>query len=150
MSPETDLITLYSGRILALAADVPRIGRLEKPDGTSRRRAPQCGSTVTVDVRVADGRISDFAQDVRACALGQAAAAVVGAEAVGRSLAELRTAQDALHAMLASGGPPPGAPFAELGVLEAARGFTNRHASICLALDATVEAMESALAHAAG
>ena len=75
---ERDLIDLYSKRILALAADIPHVGRLDAPMGTSRVRAPLCGSVVTVDLDLKDNRISRFAQDVKACALGQAAAAVVG------------------------------------------------------------------------
>ena len=76
---DSDLVKLYSGRILALAADIPHLGRLPEPMGSARKRSPLCGSTVTVDLRVENGRISAFAQDVKACALGQAAAAVVGA-----------------------------------------------------------------------
>lgn len=76
---DTDLIKLYSQRILRLAADIPRTGRLTAPDGSASCRAPLCGSTVTVDVVLEDGKVSDFAQDVKACALGQAAASVVGA-----------------------------------------------------------------------
>jgi NifU-like protein involved in Fe-S cluster formation len=80
---DTDLIQLYSGRILALAADVPHAGRLAHADGTAKRRSPLCGSTVTVDVMMDRGRVSGFAQDVKACALGQAAAAVLGRQSSG-------------------------------------------------------------------
>lgn len=140
---ETDLIKLYSGRILELAAEIPRTGRLDAPDASATRRSPLCGSNVTVDLVVRDGRIADFAQDVRACALGQAAAAVVGANAIGRSRAEIETARDQLAAML-SGGPAPADPFDALEVLIPARAFQNRHASILLSLDATAEAMAEA------
>ena len=108
---DADLVKLYSGRILALAADIPHLGRLAAPQGTARRRSPLCGSTVTVDVVLQDGRVAEFAQDVKACALGQASAAVLGAAVIGRSLAELETARDALRAMLKDGGPVPAAPF---------------------------------------
>ena len=141
---ETDLIKLYSGRILELAADIPLTGRLSAPSASATRRSPLCGPNVTVDVVVEDGRITEFAQDVRACALGQAAASVVGANVIGRSRAEIEAARDALHAMLTAGGPPPDAPFDELKVLIPARDFTNRHKSILLALDATAEAMAKA------
>ncbi len=141
---DTDLLKLYSTRILSLAADMPHIGRLEAPDGSARKRSPLCGSTVTVDLRVTDGRISDFAQDVKACALGQASAAITGAVALGRSEAEIRRARDEVAAMLREGGPVPAAPFDGYSVLEPARDYRNRHASILLVLEATVEAMEQA------
>lgn len=144
MPADTDLIQLYSQRILALAAEMPRTGRLAAPDGTGKRRAPLCGSTVTVDIALSDGRIADYAQEVRACALGQAAASVVGAQAVGQDRAAIRRARDELHAMLTGGGPPPGAPFGDLAVLEPARDYRNRHASILLALDATLAAFDAA------
>lgn len=141
---ETDLIKLYSGRILQLAAAIPHLGRLPAPGGTARRRSPLCGSTVTVDVALRDGRVADFAQDVKACALGQASAAVLGGVVIGRSRAELETARDALRAMLKEGGPVPAAPFDGYEVLLAARDYRNRHASILLALEATCEAVAAA------
>ena len=141
---ETDLIKLYSGRILALASDIPHTGRLPDPHASATRRSPLCGSNVTVDVSLKDGRIAEFAQDVRACALGQAAASVVGAHAIGRTRREIETARDQLEAMLTEDGPAPVAPFEELDVLIPARAFKNRHKSILLALTATAEAMEKA------
>ena len=83
MSAETDLVKLYSGRILALTTEIPHQQRLEAPSATVKRRAPLCGSTVTVDVVVEDGRITRYGQDVKACALGQAAAAIVGKNVIG-------------------------------------------------------------------
>ncbi len=144
MSGETDLIKLYSGRILALAADIPHLERLENPDATVKKRAPLCGSTVTVDVKLEDGRITGFGQDVKACALGQAAASVVGSSVIGATRAQVETARDQLSAMLKKDGPAPDAPFNGLEVLVPARDYKNRHASILLALDATAEAMEQA------
>lgn len=146
---DSDLIKLYSGRILELAADIPRTGRLEAPDASVRRRSPLCGSTVTVDVVVRDGRLADFAQDVKACALGQAAASVVGAVAPGLTRAEIERARDELAAMLKEGGPPPSPPFDGLEVLAPAREFRNRHASIMLTLEALAEAMAEAESRAA-
>lgn len=145
---DADLIKLYSTRILALAADIPHLGRLPAPQGSARRRSPLCGSVVTADVVLHDGRIAAFAQDVKACALGQAAAAVVGGAVMGRTRAEIEAARDQLAAMLKSGGPVPAAPFDGLEVLAPARDFRNRHASILLALEATAEAV--AQAEAAG
>lgn len=145
MPADTDLIKLYSTRILALAAEIPHTTRLTDADATVKKRSPLCGSAVTVDVRVADGRITDFAQDVRACALGQAAAAVTGKAVIGRSLPEIEAARDGLRAMLKSGGDVPDAPFDGFEVLGPAKDFKNRHASILLAIEATAEAMEQAL-----
>ncbi|KUJ85893.1 iron-sulfur cluster assembly scaffold protein [Ruegeria marisrubri] len=144
MSGETDLIKLYSSRILALAADIPHLERLENPDATVKKRSPLCGSTVTVDVKVKDGRISEFGQDVKACALGQASAAVVGAAVIGATREQVEKARDQLKAMLKENGPAPDAPFDGLEVLMPAREYKNRHASILLALEATAEAMEQA------
>jgi NifU-like protein involved in Fe-S cluster formation len=145
MANDTDLIKLYSGRILALAADIPHHIRLDGPKATVKKRAPLCGSTVTVDVDVKDGVISGFGQDVKACALGQAAAAVTGGAVIGRSLDEVIIARDALRDMLKNDGPVPAAPFDGFEVLEPARDYKNRHASILLAIEATVEAMEQAV-----
>ena len=144
MSAETDLIKLYSGRILAMAAEMPRTERLSAPDATVKRRSPLCGSTVTVDVVVRDGVVAEYGQDVKACALGQAAASVVGANAVGRTLPEVEVARDALRAMLKEGGPVPDAPWDGFEVLEPARDYRNRHASILLAIEALAEAVEDA------
>lgn len=146
---DTDLKKLYAGRILELAADIPLSERLQGADATVKKRSPLCGSTVTVDVAVADGRISGFGQDVKACALGQASASVLGAAVLGRTLSEIETARDQLRAMLTENGPVPDAPFDDYAVLEPARDFKNRHASIMLAIEATAEAMAKAQAEAA-
>jgi NifU-like protein involved in Fe-S cluster formation len=111
---------------------------------TARKRSPLCGSTVTVDVMVSGGRVTGFAQDVKACALGQAAAAVLGQSVMGRSLAELQTARDSLAAMLQQGAAAPAAPFQGFQVLIPAREYKNRHASILLALDAACDAVAMA------
>ena len=137
---ESDLVALYSRRILALAADIPHLGRLQAPTGTSRKRSPLCGSTVTVDLVMQAGRVAAFAQDVKACALGQAAASILGGAVIGRSLAELQAARTDLHAMLKDAGPVPSPPFEGFEVLLPALDSKNRHASIMLALDAACEA----------
>ena len=142
MSSESDLIKLYSSRILALAADIPHLDRLVAPDATVKKRAPLCGSAITVDLRLADGKITDFGQDVKACALGQASASIVGAAILGRSYDEVETARNQLKSMLMDDGPVPSPPFDGLEVLIPARDFKNRHASILLALEATLEAMQ--------
>ena len=141
---DADLIKLYSGRILELAADIPLTDRLDSLQASVKKRSPLCGSTVTVDLTMHDGRISDFGQDVKACALGQAAAAVLGGQVIGRNRAEIDLARDQLRAMLKSDGPVPSAPFNGFEVLLPAKDFKNRHASILLAIEATSEAMEQA------
>ena len=146
---EQDLMKLYSQRILSLAASIPRVGRLEHPDGSAMKRSPLCGSTVTVDVRVADGKISEFAQDVKACALGQSSAAVLGAHVIGLDREAIERGRDQLRAMIKEDGPTPDAPFDELEVLKPARDYKNRHASILLAWEATLAAMDEAAEKAA-
>ncbi len=141
---DTDLIKLYSGRILELAADIPLTTRLDAPDATVKKRSPLCGSTVTVDVAVEDGRVAAFGQDVKACALGQASAAVLASQVIGRTRDEIIAARDQLKAMLSGDGDVPAAPFDGYDVLLPARDFRNRHASIMLALEATAEAMQQA------
>lgn len=140
MAENADLIKLYSGRILALASEIPHHTRLENPQASVKRRSPLCGSTVTVDLDMSDGRITRFGQDVKACALGQASAALLGQVVIGRDADELARGRDQLRAMLTAGGPVPDAPFDGYEVLLPARDYRNRHASILLALDAAVEA----------
>lgn len=143
MSSDNDLIKLYSARILALSVEMPRVGRLADADASAKKRSPHCGSTVSVDLRVRNGRIIDFAQDVKACALGQASAAVFGKVAVGLDRAAIQRGRDQLIAMLKENGPVPEVPFSELEVLLPARDYKNRHASILLAFDATLDALDN-------
>jgi NifU-like protein involved in Fe-S cluster formation len=145
MSGNDDLIKLYSQRILALAADIPLTERLVAPQVTARKRSPLCGSTVTVDLSIADGRIAAFGQDVKACALGQASASVLGRHVIGATREEIAGAREQLATMLKAGGRAPVAPFDELEVLMPARDYKNRHASILLAWDATLAAFDEAL-----
>ena len=136
---------LYSSRILSLAANMPRAGRLAAPDGSAEKVAKLCGSRVVVDVVMDGDRVADFAQDVKACALGQAAAAVLGAQVVGASLDEIEMARDAFRAMLKTGGPPPTGRFSDLAMLEPVKDYAPRHASTLLAFEATVDACHQAL-----
>ncbi len=145
MGADSDLIKLYSSRILALAASMPFASRLDAPQGSAMRRSPQCGSKVTVDVTMnSDGRIADFGQDVKACALGQASASLMGENILGRSYQEVTAARDALAAMLGGAETQPDSPFDGYEVLTPAVDYKNRHASILLAFDATLGAMEDA------
>ncbi|WP_234852967.1 MULTISPECIES: iron-sulfur cluster assembly scaffold protein [Paracoccus] len=141
---DSDLMQLYSRRILALTTAIPHLGALPAFDGKAMRRSPQCGSSVTAYVAMDGDRIADFRQEVRACALGQASASVLGQAVVGRSRAEVAATRDALRTMLTDAGDPPAAPFADLEALLPARDYPNRHASILLAWDATLDAIDQA------
>lgn len=136
---------LYSAKLLRLAAELPRTGRLVDPDATSEKVSKLCGSRIIVDVKVSGGRVTDFAQDVKACALGQASASVLGAHVIGASLAELETTRDAFRAMLKAGGLPPEGRFAELALLAPVRDYPARHTSTMLAFEAVAEAVAEAV-----
>ncbi|MEP1767491.1 MAG: iron-sulfur cluster assembly scaffold protein [Sulfitobacter sp.] len=144
MSNDTDLIKLYSARILGLAADIPHLGRLDAPDASVNRRSPLCGSSVTVDVEMAEGQLANLGLDVKACALGQAAAAVTAQAAIGTTVAAAELARDQLKAMLKGKGPVPDAPFDGFEVLTPAVDYKNRHASIMLSIEALAQAMSEA------
>ncbi len=131
---------LYNTQILRLATSIPHQARLAHPQGMSERRSPVCGSRVTVDVVLdAEGRIAELGQDVRACALGQASASLMGAHAIGRNLPELEGARDALTAFLAGERDDPGS-WPGLDIFGPARAHSARHASIRLAFEAVAEA----------
>lgn len=136
---------LYSARILSLAANLPHSGRLSAPEGSAERVAKLCGSKAIVDVTLdADGRVSDFAQTVKACALGQAAAGVVGENILGASVHEIEAARDAMSAMLKSGDDGPEGRFEGLRVLKQVADYPARHASTMVALEATLDAVKQA------
>jgi NifU-like protein involved in Fe-S cluster formation len=142
---------IYSQKILALAANMPRAGHLAAFDGAAEKTAKLCGSTISVEVLLDEsGLVAEFAQDVRACALGQASAAVLGAHVIGAGLAEILGARDALRAMLKDGGPVPAGRFADLAVLAPVKDYPARHASTLLAFDAAVEAVTVALSRPGG
>jgi NifU-like protein involved in Fe-S cluster formation len=140
---------LYTAKILKAAANMPRAGRLAHPDASAEKVSKLCGSRVLVDVVLQDGRIADYAQEVKACALGQAAAAIMGEHAIGASVQEIESARDALRAMLKAGGPPPEGRFADLAMLAPVKDYPPRHASTLLAFEATAEACRLAMAQAA-
>ena len=133
---------IYNRRILELAADIPRLGRLPAPDATARAHSRLCGSTVTVDLSMRDGVVTAFAQDVKACALGQASSSIMGRHVVGTGADELRALREAMRRMLKENGPPPEGRWAELAVLEPVRDYKARHASTLLTFDAVVEAVD--------
>ena len=135
---------LYSAKLLKLAATTPRLGRLAAPDASSEKVSKLCGSRVIVDVKVDGDRVADFAQDVKACALGQAAASVLGANVIGASLPELEAARAQLRAMLKEGAAPPDGRFADLALLEPVKDYPARHTSTMLAFEAVAEAVRNA------
>jgi len=138
---------LYSARILTLAANLPHSGRLPAPQGTGERVAKLCGSKAVVDVTLDNaGRVAAFAQDVKACALGQAAAGVVGEAVIGASADEIEAARDAMLAMLKSGGEGPEGRFEGLRALKQVADYPARHASAMVAVEATLDAVKQALA----
>ncbi|MEO0343474.1 MAG: iron-sulfur cluster assembly scaffold protein [Pseudomonadota bacterium] len=141
---DQSLISLYSEKLLGLAAGLDLTNPLSLPDAQVKRRSPLCGSVVTVEIAILEERISQFHQDVKACALGQASAAVFGRHAIGLSYPEVKILRDSVSLMLTKNGPSPAAPFEDLGYLEAARDFKNRHDSIMLVFEATLEAFEQA------
>ena len=140
---------LYNRDILRLAASIPHQRRLDHPQASAEKRSPTCGSRVAVDLALDEaGRIAALGQEVKACALGQAAASLMGAEAIGRTAAELAAARDALRDFLAGGRADPG-DWPGLGIFAAARPFPARHASILLAFEAAAEAAERAMRRSA-
>jgi NifU-like protein involved in Fe-S cluster formation len=134
---------LYTTEILRLATSIPHLGRLDNPDATAERRSPVCGSRVTADVRMQEGLVADLGLDVSACALGQASASLVGADAIGHSVAELEGASAALTGWLAGERDSPG-EWPGLTIFDAARNYPARHAAIRLAFEAVAEAARKA------
>ena len=133
---------IYNRRILELAADIPRLGRLSAPDASATAHSKLCGSTVTVDLVLRDGRVADFAHDVKAWALGQASSSIMARHVVGAKPDDLRLVREAMRRMLKENGPPPQGEWSDLAVLEPVRGFKARHASTLLTFDAVVDALD--------
>jgi len=133
---------IYNRRILELAADIPRLGRLAAPDASSTAHSRLCGSTVTVDLSMTNGLVSDFAHDVKACALGQASSSIMARNVVGSSAQELRDVREQVRRMLKENGAPPSGKWADVAVLEPVRDYKARHASTLLTFDAVVSALE--------
>ena len=132
---------IYNRRILELAADIPRLGRLAAPHASATAHSKLCGSTVTIDLAMQDGRVSDFAHDVKACALGQASSSIMARNVVGATGPELRQIREEVRRMLKENGPPPSGAWADVAVLEPVRDYKARHASTLLTFDAVVEAV---------
>jgi NifU-like protein involved in Fe-S cluster formation len=134
---------VYNKRILELAADIPRQGRLSAPQASATAHSKLCGSTVTIDLSLDGGKVSDFALDVKACALGQASSSIMARNVVGSTPAELRDVRETLRRMLKeNGAPPEQGKWADIAVLEPVREYKARHASTMLTFDAVVKALD--------
>jgi NifU-like protein involved in Fe-S cluster formation len=133
---------IYNTKILAFAGNIARIGRLEHPDATAKAHSKLCGSTVTVDLTMDNGIVTDFAHDVKACALGQASSSIMAQHVVGASADELRRVREAMLKMLKENGAPPQGRFDDLKYLEPVRDYKARHASTMLTFDAVVDAID--------
>jgi NifU-like protein involved in Fe-S cluster formation len=132
---------IYNQRILELAGNIPRLGRLANPDASAKAHSRLCGSTVTIDLCVNDGRVVDFAHDVKACALGQASSSLMARHVIGETPEELKALRDRVTGMLKANGPPPDGKWSEFAVLEPVRDYKARHASTLLTFDAVVDAL---------
>ncbi|MFG1185321.1 MULTISPECIES: iron-sulfur cluster assembly scaffold protein [Xanthobacter] len=132
---------VYNARILALAADIPRLGRLPAPQASARAHSRLCGSTVTIDLVMDGDTVADFAHEVRACALGQASSSLMASHIIGASAQELREVRDTMWKMLRENGPPPAGRWEDFKVLEPVRDYKARHASTMLTFDAVVDAI---------
>ncbi|MDE2385324.1 MAG: iron-sulfur cluster assembly scaffold protein [Alphaproteobacteria bacterium] len=132
---------IYNRKILGYAADIPHLGRLAAPDATAVAHSKLCGSKVTVDVAMKDGVVTDFAQDVKACALGQASSSIMGRHVIGSTAPELRALREQMYKMLKEQGPAPSGRWAELEALTPVRDYKARHASTLLTFDAVVDAV---------
>ena len=133
---------VYNAKILDLAAHIPRLGRLDAPDATATAHSKLCGSTVTVDVKMDGGAVSDFAHDVKACALGQASSSIMARHVIGATPDELRGLRETVRKMLKENGPPPTGKWADVAFLEPVRDYKARHASTMLTFDAVVKAVD--------
>ena len=135
------LSDVYNNRILELAGNIPRLGRMRDPDASATAHSKLCGSTVTVDLKMNGDEVSDFAHDVKACALGQASSSIMARNVVGSKAGELRDLRETVRRMLKENGAPPAGKWADIAVLEPVRDYKARHASTMLTFDAVVDAI---------
>lgn len=133
---------VYNSRILELAGNIPRIGRLNTPDGSATAHSKLCGSTVTVDLKMTGDTVTDFAHDVKACALGQASSSIMARHVIGARADELKEVRETVRRMLKENGAPPTGKWADIAVLEPVRDYKARHASTLLTFDAVAAAID--------
>ena len=133
---------VYNRKILELAGNIPRLGRLAHPDATATAHSKLCGSTVTIDLKMEGDTVTDFGHEVKACALGQASSSIMAQHIVGSKSSELRALRDGVRKMLKeNGAPPANGKWADIAVLEPVRNYKARHASTLLTFDAVVDAI---------
>jgi NifU-like protein involved in Fe-S cluster formation len=132
---------VYNSKIIELAGNIPRLGRLGAPDASATAHSKLCGSTVTVDLKMEGDEVTDFAHDVKACALGQASSSIMARHVIGSKAEELRDLRDTVRRMLKENGAPPEGKWADIAVLEPVRDYKARHASTLLTFDAVVDAI---------
>jgi NifU-like protein involved in Fe-S cluster formation len=132
---------IYNKRIIELAGNIPRLGRLPDPDATATAHSKLCGSTVKVDLKMDGDTVTDFAHDVKACALGQASSSIMASHVVGSTASELRELRETVRKMLKENGAPPAGKWDEIKFLEPVRDYKARHASTLLTFDAVVDAI---------
>src|SRR6266576_1620375 len=132
---------VYNRRILELAGGIPRLGRLPSPDASATAHSKLCGSTVTVDLKMDGDTVTDFAHEVKACALGQASSSIMASHVIGSKASELRELREAVRKMLKENGSPPQGKWADIALLEPVRDYKARHASTMLTFDAVVDAI---------
>lgn len=133
---------VYNRRILELAANIPRLGRLEAPDATATAHSRLCGSTVTVDLKMNGDTVIDFSHEVKACALGQASSSIMASNVIGAKAEELRNLRETVRRMLKENGVPPAGKWADIAVLEPVRDYKARHTSTMLTFDAVTAAID--------
>ena len=133
---------VYNAKILDLAANIPHLGRLAAPDASATAHSKLCGSTVTVDLKMDGPLVSDFAHEVKACALGQASSSIMARHVIGAKAAELRELRETVRKMLKENGPTPTGKWADIAMLEPVRDYKARHASTMLTFDAVVSALD--------
>lgn len=133
---------VYNQRILELAANIPRLGRLKDADASATAHSKLCGSTVTVDLKMDGDTVTDFAHVVKACALGQASSSIMARQVIGAKAAELRDLRESMRKMLKENGAPPTGRWTDIAVLEPVRDYKARHASTMLTFDAVVSAID--------
>ncbi|MGB8397904.1 iron-sulfur cluster assembly scaffold protein [Bradyrhizobium sp.] len=132
---------IYNKRIIELAGNIPRLGRLADPDASATAHSKLCGSTVRIDLKMEGPVVTDFAHDVKACALGQASSSIMASHVVGSTADELRDLRETVRKMLKENGPPPQGKWADIALLEPVRDYKARHASTMLTFDAVVDAI---------
>lgn len=132
---------IYNNRIIELAGNIPRIGRLQHPGASATAHSKLCGSTVTIDLKMDGDTVTDFAHIVKACALGQASSSIMASHVVGSTASELKALRETVRKMLKENGAPPDGKWADIAMLEPVRDYKARHASTLLTFDAVVDAI---------